>query len=207
MELGDISRRFVFAVAHWPWQLGLLIGDVPDADCKHTLAHELLVAEPCCLDEFTVTFRSGAVVEEHIFEPHKLLRLREICQPAGEEQLRKREDTGHHISQQLGGLDSSATGHVLVEVKMSPDSGLACRRWCAMRLENGLQSFARALEGIILAIAFNYDALIQDLCDESMILNSLICLRVPGKAARRGGNLDTRSLHRDQLLGRGRAAH
>ena len=77
MEMGNIYRRFAIAMDCWPWRLGHLLDEARSEAEQQSLAQELLDAQPCCLDDFTVAFRQGSHNVQDILSPANLRHFRD----------------------------------------------------------------------------------------------------------------------------------
>jgi hypothetical protein len=132
MEMGNIYRRFVVAMDCWPWRLGHLLDEARSDAAQQSLAQELLDAQPCCLDDFTLRFRQGSHNVQDILSAPKLRRLRHIFEHVpltnvGAENRFASAHTRHAASHgNAVGMDTLACDHVLAEAKMVQDSGIAC---------------------------------------------------------------------------------
>ena len=131
MEIGNIYKRLVASMDCWPWRLGLLLYDDLEGDAAKRVAMELLKADDCCLGDFSIDLRRGALSTEDILSPDRLTRLREIYERVpltnvGAEDRFASAQTRHMAAHgNVGGPETLAADHVLAEAKMVLDSGLA----------------------------------------------------------------------------------
>lgn len=132
LEVGSLYKRFVLALACWPWRLSLLCAPgVSDAE-KRAVALQLWESSVCCLDAFSWNFRARCSGVGEILSEPMVQSLRDVFDNTpltniGSEnrfaslQTRWSSSHGH-----MGSPSTLASDHVLAESKLVLDSTTRC---------------------------------------------------------------------------------